>query len=253
LKHLKRLLALGVLIACALCAGSTNAESLKFGKLWLTADGGFTPRALPRTAYSPIDFKGFLNTRSVDGSVPPALQKAVIEFDRDGRLSVRGLATCDPALLQEATPQEARARCPRAIVGTGHVGALITIAGGSPVYASSLLTIFNGPPQEGNPTAILHARTTVPGVQNFVITVPIERQPGPFRYRATIEVPPIAAGRGSLTHLDVDIGRRYRFQGSKRSYISARCRHRVLSTLGRFTFAEGIYLSGSVEKTCNPR
>ena len=228
-----------MLIACLLCAGSTDAESLKFGKLWLTADGGFTPRTLSRTAYSPIRFKGYINLKSVDGSVPPALQKAVIEFDRDGRLSTQGLATCDPSLLQEATPPEARERCPRAVVGSGHVGALIATGSGPPVYAGSPLTIFNGPRQEGHPTAIFHARTTVPGVQNFVITVPIERQSGAFRYRATIEIPPIAAGRGSLTHLDVDIGRRYRFRGSKRSYL--------------FTFAEGIFLSGSVEKACSPR
>lgn len=252
---MKRLLASGVVIACALFAGSVSAhaESLRFGKLWLTADGGFTPRTLARNAYSPIDFKGYINMKSVDGSIPPALQQAVIEFDRDGRLGTQGLATCDPSLLEEATPQEARERCPRAIVGSGHVGALIAREAGPPVYASSLLTIFNGPRQEGNPTAIFHARTTVPGVQNFVITVPIERRPGAFRYRAVLDIPPIAAGRGSLTHLDVDIGRRYRFQGRKRSYISARCRHNVLGTYGRFTFAEGIFLAGSVEKACTPR
>lgn len=242
-----------MLIACALFAGSAPAESLKFGKLWLTADGGFTPRTLPRDSFSPIGFKGYINTKSVDGGIPPALQRAVIEFDRDGRLSTQGLATCDPALLEEAAPQEARQRCRRAIVGSGHVGALIATEGGSPVYASSLLTIFNGPPQEGHPTAILHARTTVPAVQNFVITVPIERRPGAFRYRVALDIPPVAAGRGSLTHLDVDIGRRYRFQGSHRSYISARCRHNVLSTYGRFTFAEDIFLAGSVEKACTPR
>lgn len=241
-----------MLIACALFAGGVHAESLKFGKLWLTADGGFTPRTLSRTVFSPIGFKGYINTKSVGGSIPPALQRAVIEFDRDGRLSTQGLATCDPSLLEETTPEEARARCPRAIVGTGHVGALIAAESG-PVYASSLLTIFNGPRQEGHPTAIFHARTTEPGVQNFVITVPIERRAGAFRYRATVEIPPIAAGRGSLTHLDVDIGRRYRFKGSKRSYVSARCGHNVLSTYGRFTFAEEIFLSGSVEKACSPR
>ncbi len=242
-----------MLIACALFAGGAHAESLKFGKLSLTANGGFTPRKLSRWTYSPIDFKGYINTRSVDGSVPPALQRAVIDFDRDGRLSTRGLATCDPSLLEEATPRKARERCPRAIVGTGHVGALIAIGDLPPVYASSLLTIFNGPRQEGHPTAILHARTTVPAVQNFVITVPIERRPGAFRYRATIDVPPIAGGRGSLTHLDVDIGRRYRFQGSRRSYLSARCSHNVLSVYGQFTFAEDIFLGGSVEKTCSAR
>lgn len=250
---MKRLLASGVLIACALFASGADAEFLHFENLSLTADGGFTPRTLPRNSYSPISFKGYINTKSVDGNIPPALQQAVIEFDRDGRLNTRGLATCDPSLLQEATPLEARERCPRAIVGTGHVGALIATESGPPVYASSLLTIFNGPRQEGHPTAIFHARTTVPGIQNFVITVPIERQAGAFRYRATVEIPPIAAGRGSLTHLDVNIGRRYRFQGSKRSYISARCQHNVLSTYGRFTFAEGIFLAGSVEKACSHR
>jgi hypothetical protein len=250
---LKRLLASGVLIACVLCAGGANAETLEFENLSLKADGGFTPRMLPRRAYSPIDFKGYINTKSVDGSVPPALQQAVIGFDRDGRLSARGLATCDPSLLAEATPREARERCARAIVGTGHVGALIAMGSQQPLYASSPLTIFNGPRQEGHPTAILHARTTVPAVQNFVITVPIERRAGAFRYRATIDVPPIAGGRGSLSHLDVDIGRRYRFHGTKRSYISARCQHNVLSTHGRFTFAEGTFLEGSIEKTCTPR
>jgi len=250
---LKRLLASGILIACALFAGSTNAESLKFGNLWLTADGGFTPRTLPQNSYVPIGFKGYINTKSVDGNLPPALERAVVEFDRDGRLSTQGLPACDPSLLEEATPQEARERCPRAIVGTGHVGALIATESGTPIYASSQLTIFNGPRQEGHPTAVLHARTTVPGTQNFVITVPIERRSGAFRYRVTVEIPPIAAGRGSLTHLDVEIGRRYRFDGSKRSYISARCRHHVLSTYGRFTFAEETFLAGSVEKACTPR
>jgi hypothetical protein len=242
-----------VLIACVIFAGGADAEYLHFGSLSLTADGGFTPRMLPRDSYSPIGFKGYVNMKSVDGSVPPALQRAVVEFDRDGRLSTRGLARCDPSLLEEATPREARERCPRAIVGTGHVGALIATESGPPVYAGSLLTIFNGPRQEGHATAIFHARTTAPAVQNFVITVPIERRPGPFRYRATVDIPPIAAGRGSLTHLDVDIDRRYRFQGSRRSYVSARCRHNVLSTYGRFTFAGEIFLAGSVEKTCNPR
>lgn len=250
---MKRLLAFGVLIACVLLAGAANAALIRFGNLVFTADGGFTPRTLPRRAYAPIDFKGYTHMRSVDGSVPLALQRAVIDFDRQGRLITQGLPTCDPLLLQEATPSEARSRCSGAIVGTGHVGALIAMQGRPPLYASSPLTIFNGPSQEGHPTAILHARTTKPAVQSFVITVPIERRPGDFRYRATVDVPPIAAGRGSLTHLDVDIGRRYRFHGTKRSYVSARCRNGILRTRGRFTFAGEMLVEGSVEKACTPR
>jgi hypothetical protein len=249
---LKRPLAFGVLIACVLLAGVASAARFEGGSLVLIADGGFTPLKLPRKAYAPIDFKGHADVKSVAGGVPPALQQAVIDFDRDGRVSTRGLATCDPAQLQEATPQEARDRCPRAIVGSGHIAALIAMESQPPVRASSLLTLFNGPRQEGHPTVIIHARTTVPAVQNFVITVPIERRSGGFRYRVTIDVPPIAAGRGALTHVDVDVGRRYRFRGQKRSYASARCRDNILSTHGRLTFPETL-IDGSIEKTCFPR
>ena len=112
------------------------------------------------------------------------------------------------------------------------------------------MTFFNGPRQDGHPTVILHARTTVPAVQTFVITIPIERRGGAYRYRATIDVPPIFGGLGSLVHLDAKIGRHYRFGGRERSYTSAGCGSGVLRTRGRFTFGDGTIIEGSVEKGC---
>ncbi len=250
---MKRLLGIGILAVCVLLAGGANAALVKVGNLVLTADGGFTPRKLPRHTYVPIDFRGDADLRSTDGSVPAPLEQAVLDFDRDGRLTTAGLPVCQPELLTDATPDEARNLCPRAIVGTGHVGALITVEGAPPIAVSSPLTLFNGPPQEGHPTVIFHARTTVPAIQTFVITIPIEKRRGDFRYRATVNVPPIAGGRGSLTHLDVKIGKRYSFQGVKRSYASARCRDGILRTHGRFTFTDGVIIDGSVEKACTPR
>lgn len=251
---MKRLLGIGVLAACVLLVGGADAALVKVGDLVLTADGGFTPRQLPRRTYVPIDFRGNADLRTTDGSVPAALQQAVIDFDRDGRLSSAGLPICQPTQLEGATPAEARSRCRGAIVGTGHIGALIKLAEGqAPVPASSLLTLFNGPREEGHPTVILHARTTSPATQTFVITVPIEKRRGAFRYRATVDVPPIAGGRGSLTHLDVRVGKRYSFQGSERSYTSARCGDGIFRTHGRFTFVGEIIIEGSVEKACTPR
>jgi len=250
---MKRLLGIGVLACCVLLASGANAALVKVGTLVLTADGGFTPHQLPRRAYAPIDFRGFADLRSTDGSVPAALQQAVIDFDRDGRLTTSGLAVCDPALLDGATPVEARDRCANAIVGTGHIAALIAQPGQAPVPASSALTLFNGPRLEGNPTVILHARTTEPAVQTFVITAPIERRSGAYRYRATVDVPPIAGGLGSITHLDVKVGKRYSFHGAKRSYASARCGDGIIRTHGRFTFADGIIIDGSIEKACTVR
>lgn len=249
---MKRLLGIGVLAACIVLASGANAALVKVGKLVLTADGGFRPSKLPRHSYAPIDFRGFANLRSTDGSVPASLQQAVIDFDHDGRLSIAGLPVCDPTLLVGTTPAEARSRCRGALVGHGHLAALIAREGQPPIAASSALSLFNGPREEGKPTVIAHARTTVPAVQTFVITIPIERRRGDFRYRATIDVPPILEGLGSLTHVDVTVGRRYSFHRQRRSYAAARCSDGIFRTHGRFTFADGIIIDGSIEKPCTP-
>jgi hypothetical protein len=249
----KRLLGIGVVIACALFVGGANAALVKVGNLVLTADGGFTPLKLPKQAFAPIDFTGHADLKSTDGAVPPPLQQVVLDFDRDGKLSTGGIPICQPSLLEEATPAEARGRCSNAIVGTGHINALITREDGPPIPASSPLTLFNGPREAGHPTVILHARTTVPATQNFVITIPIEKRAGLYRYRATVDIPPIAAGRGSLVHLDIKVGKRYRYRGSERSYTTARCGDGILSTRGRFTFAGETIVEGSVEKPCSVR
>jgi hypothetical protein len=241
------------LLCCVLFAGAANAALVRVGNLVLTADGGFKPSSLPRSTYAPINFDGEANLRAVNGGVPPALQQLVLDFDRDGRLTTAGLPICQPTSLEEATAQEARARCSGAVVGTGHASALIS-DGGLPLFVvSTPVTFFNGPRLVGKPTVILHARITAPAVQNFVITIPIEKRSGQYRYRATVDLPPIAGGHGSLTHLDASIGKRYRSGGVERSYVSARCGDGIFHTHGRFTFADGTIIDGSIDKACTVR
>jgi hypothetical protein len=248
----KRHIALGVALALAFAASSAGAALVEVDDVVLRADGGFTPQTLPRHRFAPIDFQGHVDISGRHGAGPPKLRQALIDFDRDGRLSVAGLPSCAPESIEQASTEEARAICRGAIVGTGHVEALISLDSG-PVEARAPLTIFNGPRLDGLPTAVLHARTTVPGTQTYAIVVPIEQRRGGFRYRARIDVPPIAAGFGAITHLDVKIGRRYGDAGSRRSYVSARCSDHILQTHGRFSFEDGTIIDGSVEKYCRSK
>lgn len=251
---MKRYLTIGVLaVTCLLLVGNAGAAVIKVGDLVLRAEGGFEPRVLPRRAFAPIRFQGYVDIAARDGGVPTALQQAVLEFDRDGRLSTRGLPTCSVSQIAEATPQEARRICKGSIVGTGHISALIALPGQAPVLATSLLTLFNGPLQNGDATVILHARTTVPAAQTFAVIVPIERLTGAFSYRATINVPPIADGYGALTHIDAKVGRLYSVGGRTLSYTSARCSRGILQTQGRFSFADGTLMSGSISEPCSAR
>jgi len=247
---------LGLLAIAALLvavAGSANAAQVRVGTLVLTADGGFEPRVLPRRAYAPIRFQGRAEIRTTDGSVPPAVQRIRLEFDRDGRLTTAGLPSCPPQQIEGATVEQARAACGSAIVATGHAGAAIIVPGQQRVDVRSPLTAFNGPRIDGNATLVAHAETSFPARQTYVVVIPIERRSGTYRYRVTIDVPPIAAGYGALTHIDGTIGRRYRAGGAERSYISARCSDGILQTQGLVSFADGSVVSGSLFKPCRAR
>jgi hypothetical protein len=235
-----------------LVAGSAQAALVETGNLILRADGSFEPRSLPKHSFAPIEFQGHFDIGAKSGGMPPTLDRVVVEFDRDGHLSAGRLPSCLPEQVAGAGTEEARRTCAGAIVGTGQIDVLVSVGGGV-VPASSPLTIFNGPRQDGHPTAILHARIAAGATQTFAILVPIEKQRGEFRYRATVEIPPIAAGLGALTHVDVTIGRRFTAGGQRRSYVSARCSDGILRTRGAFTFDDGTIIEGAVEKFCRAR
>jgi hypothetical protein len=251
-------LALAALLASGLSAGSlesARAATVTYRNLVLHAVGGFSPQLLPRNSYAPIDFRGEvdLSTRSGIGR-PVALTEAVIDFDRDGRLDVSGLPSCSAAAVATLGTAEARAACKGAIVGEGVIEALVEPApGAAPVPVEAPLSIFNGPAEAGHPTAVLHANLGAPAGQTLALTAPIERIRGRYRYRVTLQVPPIAGGLGSLTRIRVDIGRRFSAGGQRRSYVSARCSDNVLQTRGRFTFADGTIIDGFVEKFCRSK
>lgn len=246
--------ALTVLAVPAIGAASALGDGalVEVNGIVLRADGGFQPQTLPRRHYAPIDFEGHVDLTAKGGGGPPPLRQALIDFDRDGRLSVAGLPTCAAEAVAETSSEEARRICRGAIVGTGHIGVAVSLPSGV-VRMTSALTIFNGPRLAGNPTAILHARFTVPATQTYAIVVPIEPLRGRFRYRARIDLPPLAGGLGALTHIDARIGRRYRVAGKQRSYIAARCSDNILQTHGHFSFEDGTVISGQVEKFCRSR
>jgi hypothetical protein len=236
----------------ALLAVGAGAASVKIGTLVLKADGGFTPRLLPKHAFAPIDFDGHADILTTDGSMPPALRQVRLELDHDGRLNSAGLPICPPSRIEAATPQQAQNRCKGAIVASGHVAATIGLPGRGRVEVRSPLTLFNGPRQGGDATVVAHAQSTYPVAETYVLVVPIERRSGTYGYRANFEVPEIAGGYGALTHVDAKIGRRFNSGGAERSYISARCSDYILQTRGYFSFADGTVVSGSVFKSCRP-
>ena len=244
--------ALGLVLAVA-AAGIAVGERVQAGKLVLDVGGGFKPRKLPKKRRAPITLKVRADISTTDGSVPPPLQRLVLDFDRNGLLQNKRLPTCQPSKLENTTPAGARKACKRAIVGRGSVSALIAFPDQAPIPASSPLTLFNGPKLGGKPSVIIHAYAVVPAPATFVIPSPITRAHGRYRYEVTANIPPIAGGYGSITHFGFKIHRLYKSKGKRRSYVSARCADGRLQAGGQFTFADGTAAAGSVFRPCKAR
>jgi hypothetical protein len=246
---------LAVLASCAglaaLGVAGSQAATVSFDGLELRAFGDFTPHELPRKKPAPISFEGRASVRSTDGGPPPRLEQVVLDFDRDGRLSTKGLATCAPARIESLGVKAARRRCEGAIVGEGEVGAQVFVEGRW-LRVIAALTLFNGPPGGSYATVVAHAQAVSLPDEIYVVSIPIDRIGGEYRYRATVEVPQIFNGTGVLTKVQAKIGRRYKANGQKRSYVAAKCSDGSLAVHGILTFADGAVIDGSVENYCVP-
>jgi hypothetical protein len=254
-RRLRRALPFLAILATVVVFAATAGASatVETQELRLVLNAAFQPRDLPVHSFAPVQFEGSVDVSRPGGGEPPALAQIVLDFDRDGRLDAGGLPSCPPERIAAASVAEARRLCKGAIVGTGKLEALVGLASG-PVPTSSALTLFNGPRQEGHPTVIVHAQTTVPATQTYAIVVPIEKRRGEFRYRATVDIPPLAGGLGAITAIDVKVGRRYTAGGVKRSYVVARCSDHILRSHAIFTFANGLVIEGAgLEKYCAQR
>jgi hypothetical protein len=245
---------LAVLGACAALAATAGASALvETREVRFVADASFSPRDLPKNSFAPVTFSGSLKIARPGGGEPLAIESIVLDFDRDGRLDTTGLPRCAPNEVEDLGVAEAREVCKSAIVGTGQLEALVALPSG-PVPTSSPLTLFNGPLVEGHPSVVVHARTSVPTTQTYAIVVPILKRRGGFRYRAIVDIPPLAGGLGAITNISVHVGRRYTAGGVRRSYVSARCSDHILRTHAAVTFTNGLVIEGvGLEKYCAQR
>src|SRR5262245_12121760 len=141
----KRKIAIATMLAMLATAGVAGALTIRAGNLILKADGGFSPRALPKHRDAPITLHGGGRLSTVTGDIPPIVETLVVEFDRHGHVETAGLPVCRRGRLEATTTPQARRNCPGSIVGKGSGSAIVAFPEQKPFRISSPITIFNGP------------------------------------------------------------------------------------------------------------
>lgn len=251
--------ALAALLTLAV-AGGAWATVEKQDNILVHFEAGFSPHALPRQTPAPIKvtIEGAVST--TDGSHPPPLQWLEVELNRNGRLYTKGLPACSPALLQSTSTSDAKARCGGALVGQGNFAANITLGATKPVLAQGKILAFNGR-RAGKPALLLHFFGGAP--VRFTLVVPLRithKAEGQFGTLLRTRIPKLANGFGSITQINLTLGRQWSFGGKHRSYLSAACSAPAGFSGGPFTFARARFrfkghpaIRPTLLKTCRVR
>lgn len=235
-----RRLALSLLIAllCVSWGTASRAETVQKDGLRVTFNAGFAPRSLPRDKAAPVKVEIHGAIRTTDGSHPPPLRHLEVAIHRNGRLYTRGLPVCSAPVLQSTSTETALERCGGARVGRGSFRADVAL-GEDDVLATGRMLAFNSR-VAGRPSLLLHLFASVPVRFTLVVPLRIGRdEEGQFGTVLRARIPKLGGGLGSITRIDLEIGRRYRFAGKRRSYVSAACSAPAGLPGGIFTFAHG--------------
>lgn len=241
-------------------AGLAQAELSQSGNVRISFNGGFSPHSLPRDRPAPVrvDVRGAIGT--TDGTHPPAVSRVEIGLNRNGLLTTRGLPACNAPTLQATSSETALRRCRPSLVGRGSFRADVEFASPTPVLADGDLLAFYGR-SNGRPALLLHLYVTTPVRTTLVLPLVISRRAkGRFGTVLSANIPTLAGGLGSVTEINLSIGRNYTYRGRRLSFISASCPAppgfpgAVFSLArGSFFFADGKRIDTTLSRDCRVR
>ena len=214
------------------------------GDLEVQYNGGFSPKVISKKKPTPITFNVAAKIASLnpDEKHPPALRQFLIEGDKHGSISVKGIPICTSGKLQSRTSKAAREVCGPALIGSGKTDVEVQFPEQPPILAHSELLAFNGGLRGGVTTIFVHAYLTAPVVAAVVTKVKVRKiHKGRYGLESIADVPKIAGGSGSVVFFTLTL---------KKGIISATCPDGHLNARGTAVFADGTRAKGIVVRPC---
>lgn len=166
------------------------------------------------------------------GTQPGATKDVKLTFDDDIKFDTKGIPQCK-ANLEGTTPQQADAKCGKATVGSGSATACL----GNPCTPlAASVRAYNGKPQGGNPTIVLHSYIQQLAVTTVLTGTLKSGGKGDFNKVLDVPVPNLPA---VITDFKTTVGKTTKVGTKKHHYISARCadKNKQLNMRSQFTYS----------------
>ena len=235
-RHLVWMLAICGAMSVAGVAMATDSTGSNFSIL----ASKVTPTKLSKTKFKPA--KIFVDTSTLSnanpgtpaspGNIPVPTTDVTLQFDKSQiKLTYKGLPQCKVS-LEGTTTATARQMCASSEVGSGSATACIGAAG-SPCNGkvSFVVTAFNGPTKNGNPTLILHSRN-----DGLALTTVLVGTYNTKKYTLDVPIPASVYTLATITDFKTTVKKSFKSKGKKYSYVSARCKKGKIPLKGKFTY-----------------
>jgi hypothetical protein len=244
----RRYLAAGLIAAMAATILGAQAASAAQTQ---TVRGAVRPAKLPKRKRVPISLRTVTTTSdpSAANQVPSPATRAVLHYDDAGQIYPGVAARCAVSAVANKSTADAKAACPKAIVGGGSAEVFVPTGPTSHVVFNAVVTAFNGQPQGGHPTIILHNYVADLALGQDLTGVFTRSRLPDYGPKLTVTIPPLPLG-AALTRFDTTVG-----NGFKRGWVKSNCsdRNHRLNVKGIFTYENGQSLSASSKQRCRVR
>jgi hypothetical protein len=182
--------------------------------------GRVEPKTLPKRGRAPIALVIHGDFSTIDGSQPPSLREATVDFDRDGVIDPQGLPVCRLSQLEGHSKTTAPGECAKAIVGSGTARIDSSITG----QQRAMLTAFNGGARGDTTTILVRSVIVGSAPAHTVAVVKVNQIPhGPYGLRSVWKLPRLLGGAGSLLEFSLKLQRLFKYKSAQHSYLAAKC------------------------------
>jgi len=236
---------LAALAIVLVLAGAALAakEVVRSGNLELSDNGGIAPYKLPAHGGAPASARLEAEVATLDGTQPPALQSVDLEVSKTIGVDAVGLPVCKLHQVLATSSSAAKRACSDALIGSGSAEVEVTFPEQAPFSSTGPLLLFNAGVRGKTTKVLLHAYVDVPAPTAIVVPADITRiHNGPYGLEITARIPRIAGGAGSVTKFQLNVGRRFTYQGQSRSFLTATCPTGHWGTRGEAGFSDGTRL-----------
>jgi hypothetical protein len=254
----KTLVALAALFAACYLAGFAQGERTQRGNLIVALDGRFSPLTLPRDRPAPVSVRLDASLQTADGSVLPRVTRVELGIPGQGVITTRGLPTCRPRRLRDATTEKALKACRPALVGRGRMLAQVKIPNQEAFTVRARLLAFNG--RVGDHRAVIVHGVSAEPPTSVVLPFLLRLRPGRFGTVLVAHLPGALGPWPRFARFQMDFSRRYVHRGRELSYISASCPLPKRVTAGFFSFAKATFtlaggrqVSTGIARSCRAR